>query len=215
MRRNTQPKCINDKRTGGVAILGRKTAIKSKTFKDGARLFKCAVWCMRISSRASPRMRQLGAKLTGFHCADPLTCNLNVNIAAWLRLWAVVSGAALFPRLDSSLLALALHFPSRAARWTFPSSCLLQHSSAASQGGGLSPLCPRVIVACLAPALRVIRICASACVCVVYVSTEVQLPAPASLAAMTSVSRGRFLLSESPACDVSGLDAQCPPFTVK
>ncbi len=50
---------------------------------------------------------------------------------------------------------------------------------------------------------------------VVYVSTEAQLPAPASPVVVTSVSRGRFLLSESPACDVSGLDVQCPPFTVQ
>lgn len=46
------------------------------------------------------------------------------------------------------------------------------------------------------------------------VSACFQLPVPTSLV-VTSVNRGRFLLSESPASDVSGLDVQCPPFTVQ
>lgn len=101
----------------------------------------------------------------------------------------------------ASFRSCASFFLLRAAHWTFP--CSSDRHPCASQCGGLSSCCWRANMSCLAPdGLRV-----SACF---------QLPVPTSpVVVVTSMNRGRFLLSESPASDVSGLDVQCPPFTVQ
>lgn len=99
-----------------------------------------------------------------------------------------MSCTALFPRLGSSPFALALHFVFRAARRTCPSSC------------GCVATCP-------APPVLLLSLCLRArCV-----SPEVQFVCSSLSDGGDVCNRGRFLLSESPACDVSALDVQCPP----
>lgn len=118
-----------------------------------------------------------------------------------------MSCTALFPRLGSSPLALALHFLLRGCTVHIPELLLLQHTYTDLYCEGLSPFGCRIMYGMPAPAAAdELSVC-----CV----SEVQLSASASLVVVTSMSRGRFLLSESPACDVSGLDVQCPPFTVQ
>lgn len=81
-----------------------------------------------IHNATLPRMitaTTLKVGLVGPADAAQLTCYLSVNTGVWLRLAAAGSCAALFPRLGSSPLALALHVVLRSARWTFLGGCNL------------------------------------------------------------------------------------------
>lgn len=162
--------------------------------------------------RASAHICKLGLKLTGLTLQTPLTCYLNVNIRVWRRLWAAVSCTALFPRLGSSPLALALHFLLRAARWTFLSSCnraRLLRTPAAFLRFVTVLLWHVLLLRCC---WSVSGLCYVYCVCV---KRDTAACSSLSLVLVTSINRGRFLLSVSPAYDVSGLDVQRPPLTVQ